>query len=378
MEKSQSASIMDYFETLEDPRIDRSKRHKLLDIVAIAICATICGADSWVYVELFGKSKEEWLRTFLELPHGIPSHDTFGEVFSRLDPVQFQQRFMAWTQAVAELAPGEVVAIDGKTVRRSHDRNSGKRAIHLVSAWASANTLTLGQVKTGKKSNEITAIPQLLQLLELKGCIVTIDAVGCQKEIAQGILDRGADYVLAVKKNQGRLYEDVRDLFEGAEEFGFEGVPHDYATTLNKGHGRIERRECWAISDLASLEYLRTGQEWPQLRSVVKVTGRRETPEEATVQPRYYISSLEASAQRLLETVRRHWSIENGLHWSLDVTFGEDQCRVRKDHAPQNMAMLRQVAHNLLKREKSLKAGIQGKRLQAGWREDYLLKVLRS
>ena len=189
-------------------------------------------------------------------------------------------------------------------------------------------------MKTGKKSNEITAIPQLLQLLELKGCIVTIDAMGCQKEIAQGILDRGADYVLAVKKNQGRLYEDVRDLFEGAEEFGFEGVPHDYATTLN--HGRIERRECWAISDLASLEYLRTGQEWPQLRSVVKVTGRRETPEEATVQPRYYISSLEASAQRLLETVRRHWSIENGLHWSLDVTFAGRPIRVRKDHASEH------------------------------------------
>jgi predicted transposase YbfD/YdcC len=329
-------------------------------------------------VELFGKSKEEWLRTFLELPHGIPSHDTFGEVFSRLDPVQFQQRFMAWTQAVAELAPGEVVAIDGKTVRRSHDNRAGKQAIHLVSAWASANTLTLGQVKTEEKSNEITAIPRLLELLDLRGCIVTIDAMGCQKEIAQGILDRGADYVLAVKKNQGRLYEDVRDLFEGAEEFGFEGVPHDYATTLNKGHGRIERRECWAISDLESLEYLRTGQEWPQLRSVVKVTGRRETPEEATVQPRYYISSLDAPAERLLEVVRTHWSIENSLHWSLDVTFGEDQCRIRKEYAPQNMATLRQVSHNLLKNETSLKVGIQGKRLQAGWKEDYLLKVLRS
>ena len=185
---------------------------------------------------------------------------------------------MAWTQAVSDLVPGEVVAIDGKTVRRSHDRNSGKRAIHLVSAWASANTLTLGQVKTEEKSNEITAIPQLLQMLELKGCIVTIDAMGCQKDIAQGILDRGADYVLALKENQGQLYEDVRDLFEGAEEFGFEGVPHDYATTLNKNHGRIERRECWTISDPSCMEYLSTGQDWPSLRSVVKVVGRRETP----------------------------------------------------------------------------------------------------
>ena len=215
-------------------------------------------------------------------------------------------------------------------------------------------------------------------MLELKGCIVTIDAMGCHKEIAQGILDSGADYVLALKENQGRLYDDVRDLFEGAEEFGYEGVPHDYATTLNKGHGRIERRECWVISDPLSLEYLRAGPDWPGLRSVVKVVGRRDTAEGTAVQPRYYISSLDAPAACLLETVRRHWSIENELHWSLDVTFGEDQCRIRKEYAPQNMATLRQVSHNLLKRETSLKVGIQGKRLQAGWREDYLLKVLQN
>ena len=227
---------------------------------------------------------------------------------------------------MAQLLPGEVVAIDGKTVRRSHDRTLGKQAIHLVSAWASANTMTLGQVKTGEKSNEINAIPQLLQMLELHGCIVTIDAMGCQKDIAQGILDGGADYVLALKENQGRLYEDVRDLFEGAEEFGFEGVPHDYATTLNKGHGRLERRECRVISGPDCLDYLSTGREWPNLRSVVRVTVRRETASGVTVQPRYYISSLEAPAGRLLEAVRSHWS--------LDVTFGEDQCRVRKSLPP--------------------------------------------
>ena len=248
----------------------------------------------------------------------------------------------------------------------------------LVSAWASANTLTLGQVKTAEKSNEITAIPQLLPMLELPGCIVTIDAMGCQQEIAQGILDRGAGYVLALRENQSQLHEDVRDRLEGAEEFGFEGVPHDYATTLNKDHGRIERRECWTISDPACLEYLSAGQDWPGLRSVVKVVGRRDTPEGTTVQPRYYISSLDAPAERLLGVVRTHWSIENSLHWSLDVTFGEDHCRIRKDHAPQNMATLRQVSHNLLKNETSRQVGIQGKRLQAGWKEDYLLKVLRS
>ena len=378
MEEGRRRSLMDYFENLEDPRVERSKRHSLLDIITIAICAVICGADSWVYVEMFGKSKEEWFRTFLDLPNGIPSHDTFGEVFSRLDPLRFQECFMEWSQGVAHLLPGEVVAIDGKTARRSHDTRAGKGALHLVSAWASANTLTLGQVKTEEKSNEITAIPRLLQLLELNGCIVTIDAMGCQKEIAQSILEQGADYVLAVKQNQGRLHEDLRDLFEEAEATGFEGVPHDYATTLNKGHGRLERRECWAITDPDCLDYLSTGKEWPGLCSVVKVVGRREAETGVTVQPRYFISSLDLSAAEMLATVRAHWSIENSLHWSLDVTFREDDCRVRKDHGPQNFATLRNISHNMLKRETSLKAGIQGKRLQAGWREDYLLKVLLS
>ena len=372
----EGASILDCFATLEDPRIERSKRHKLLDIIAIAICATICGADSWVHIEMFGRSKEGWFRTFLELPGGIPSHDTFGQVFSRLDPEQFQSCFMDWTREVARLAQGEVVAIDGKTVRRSHDRSRGRQAIHLVSAWASANTMTLGQVKTGEKSNEITAIPRLLELLALRGCIVTIDAMGCQREIAEQIVEAGADYVLAVKENQGQLNGDLRDLFHGAEEYGYEGVPHDYARTLNKGHGRIETRECWVITDPDCLDYLGTKTQWSGLRAAVKVSARRETAEGATVHSRYYISSLEAPAEKMLEAVRSHWSIENSLHWTLDVTFREDQCRIRKDYAPQNMATLRQISHNLLKKETSLKVGIQGKRLQSGWREDYLLKVL--
>ena len=376
MAKSKGASIIDCFATLEDPRIERSKRHKLLDIITIAICAIICGADSWVHIEMFGRSKEEWFQTFLELPGGIPSHDTFGEVFSRLNPEQFQSCFMGWTREVAQLAPGEVVAIDGKTVRRSHDRSRNRQAIHLVSAWASANTMTLGQVKTEEKSNEITAIPRLLELLDLHGCIVTIDAMGCQREIAEQIVGSGADYVLAVKDNQGQLHDDVRDLFGGAEEFGFEGIPHDYARTLNKGHGRLETRECWAVTDPECWDYLQTGKQWSGLKAVVKISARLETVAGATVQSRYYISSLDAPARKLLEAVRSHWSIENSLHWTLDVTFREDQCRVRKYHAPQNLATMRQISHNLLKNETSLKVGIQGKRLQAGWREDYLLKVL--
>ena len=375
-------AIMEYFEALEDPRIDRCKRHQLLDIITIAICAVICGADSWVYVEMFGKSKEAWFRTFLDLPNGVPSHDTFGDVFSRLDPDRFQECFQEcfqeWSQGVAELLPGEVVAIDGKTLRRSHDKRAGKQAIHLVSAWASANTLTLGQVKTDRKSNEITAIPRLAGDAGVERVHRNHRCHGVPEGDSPGDCGPGADYLLAVKENQGRLYQDVRDLFEGAEEAGFGGVPHDYATTLNKGHGRIERRECWAISDPACLEYLSTGKEWSGLRSVVKVVGRRETDTGTTAQARYYISSLAGSAGQLLAAVRTHWSIENSLHWSLDVTFREDQSRIRLDHSPQNMATLRQISHNLLKRETSLKVGIQGKRLQAGWKEDYLLKVLLS
>ena len=376
MAKSQHVSILDHFADLDDPRVERTRRHKLVDIIAIASCATRCGADSWVQVELFGKSKLEWFQTFLELPGGIPSHDTFGEVFARLDPAQFQSCFVSWTQAIAELLPGEVVAIDGKTARRSYDRAGGKGTRHLVSAWATQNTLTLGPVRTEEKSNEITAIPQLLDLRCLHGCIVTIAAMGCQREIAQRIVDGGADYVLAVKENQGQLYEGIRDRFAEAEAAGFDGVPYDYSRTVNKGHRRVERRECWAVTAADCLEYLDPQGQWPQLKAAIKVIGHRETAEGSASQPRYYISSLAAPAEQLLAAVRGHWSIDNSLHWTLDVTFHEDQCRVRKDHGPQNMATLRQIGHNLLKKETTLKVGIQGKRLNAGWNEDYLLKVL--
>ena len=369
-------TVLDHFAQLDDPRVERTRRHKLVDILAIAICATICGADSWVHIELFGKSKLTWFQTFLELPHGIPSHDTFGAVFARLDPVQLQNCFVSWTQAIAELLPGEVVAIDGKTARRSYDRADKKGAIHMVSAWAAQQSLTLGQVKTDEKSNEITAIPQLLELLDLNGCIVTIDAMGCQREIAQRITEGGADYVLAVKENQGRLHEGIQDLFEGAEALGFHETPHDHAETVNKGHGRVERRECWVITEPDCLDYLDPQGQWPQLKAAVRVVGHRQTAEGGTSQPRYYISSLAGSAEQLLATIRSHWSIENSLHWTLDVTFREDQCRIRKDHGPQNVNSLRQIGHNLLKNETTLKVGIQGKRLNAGWDEDYLLKVL--
>ena len=322
-----------------------------------------------------------WFQSFLELPHGIPSHDTFGDVFARLYPAQLQNCFVSWTQAIAELLPSEVVAIDGKTARRSYDRAGKKGAIHMVSAWATQQSLTLGQVKTDEKSNEITAIPQLLVLLDLNGCIVTIRsltnrAMGCQREIAQQITASGADYVLAVKENQGRPHEGIQDLFEGAEALGFDETPYDHAQTVDKGHGRVERRECWVITDPDCLDYLDPQGQWPQLKAAVRVVGHRTTEAGCTSQPRYYISSLAGSAEQLLAAIRGHWSIENSLHWTLDMTFREDQCRIRKDHGPQNINTLRQIGHNLLKNETTLKVGIQGKRLNAGWDEDYLLKVL--
>ena len=303
-------SITEHFGALDDPRIERSKRHQLLDIIIIALCGSICGADSWVHIELFGQAKEKWFRTFLELPNGIPSHDTFGDVFARIDPDQFQRCFIQWVQAISQRTQGEVVAIDGKRVRRSHDRTLGKDAIHMVNVWASGNGMALGQTKVDAKSNEVTAIPHLLEVLDLNGCIVTIDAMGCQKEIARKTVEAGADYVLAVKENQGQLHQDIGDLFQGAEAFGFEGVPYDFSRTLGKDHGRIEARECWVITESQCLDYLQTRKQWAGLKAVIKVRARRETATGASVQTRYYISSLEAPASILMEAIRSHWSIE--------------------------------------------------------------------
>jgi len=372
----QRISILDHFSSLTDPRVDRTKRHKLLDIMAIAICGSICGADTWVDIELFGNGKEGWLRTFLELPNGIPSHDTFGDVFARLDPEEFQRSFLEWIQAVAEVTKGQVIAVDGKTVRGSHDHSAGKQAIHMVNAWASANGLALGQVKVDRKSNEITAIPELLRLLDVSGCIVTIDAMGCQKEIAKQIVAGGADYILAVKENQGNLHADIHDLFEGAEAFAFADIPHETWQATTKGHGRVETRQCWTIADPVALSYIADREAWPMLASVVKITALRCIGDETSNETRYFISSLAGDAKRMAQAVRSHWAIENSLHWVLDIAFREDESRVRKDHGPENLAVLRQMTLNLLKQDTSLRASIKSKRLNAGWKEDYLLNVL--
>ncbi len=366
--------IVKHFGDLEDPRVDRVKRHELLDIIVITLCAVVCGADNWVEIEEFGKAKRDWFAGFLRLPNGIPSHDTFGRVFGLLDPERFAECFTAWVDQVRELTQGEVVAIDGKTLRGCHDRGRGKTPLHMVSAWASENHLVLGQTRTSAHSNEITAIPELLSLLELKGCLITIDAMGCQKNIARQIVDGGSDYLLSVKSNQGELHQNIKDVFACAEREGYGGVA--YHEQVSNGHGRLERRKCWVITDPAELSYVDPGGQWAGLRSVAKVSYQREADSGRPEDTRYYICSYPAEASPLLKAARAHWGIENSLHWVLDMAFDEDRSRVRTGHADQNLAVVRHLVLNLLKRDTSAKVGIKAKRKKAGWDYDYLLKII--
>lgn len=369
-------SILAYFAELEDPRIEKNRKHPLINVIAIAILGVICGADNWVDIEGYGRAKQDWLGQFLDLRNGIPSHDTFGRVFRWLNAEQFQTQFIAWTQSLCEITQGKLVAIDGKKLRRSQDGTHGRDGIWRVSAWISENRMVLGQQRVEAKSNEITAIPQLLQALDITGCVVTIDAIGTQTAIAQQIVDAQADYILPVKDNQGTLYEDIQMLFEGFEDGNYVEVLHDTFKQVSEGHHRREIRQCWVVSQPEYCDYLRRGQQWPRLISLVKLLTIRITPKKTEVTTRYFISSWTASAQDFLHHIREHWQIENGLHWVLDIAFREDQSRIRKDHAPQNMAILRHMATNLLKQETSVQVGIAAKRKMAGWDNNYLLQVL--
>jgi predicted transposase YbfD/YdcC len=372
-------SISTYFAELPDPRVERTKEHRLVDLLTIGLCAVICGADGWTDMETFGRAKEPWLRTFLALPSGIPSHDTFGRLFARLDPEAFGRCFVAWVQAVAPETRHHLVAVDGKTLRGSHDRAHGQAPLHLVSAWAAASGLVLGQVAVDDKSNEITAIPTLLRLLDLEGCLVTIDAMGCQTAIAAQIVEQGGDYVLALKDNQPTLHQEVQHTFAQAraDDFAvYAPTDYDYARTVDSDHGRLEIRRHWTLHDPELLAHLDPEGRWARLRGVGLVEAERQVGATVTVEQRYYLLSAPLRAAALGQAVRSHWGIENRVHWVLDVSFHEDACRVRADHGPQNLAVLRHLALNLLRQERSRRGSIATKRFAAALDETYLARIL--
>jgi predicted transposase YbfD/YdcC len=369
-------SVLSYFAELDDPRSGQNITHPLMNIVVIAILGVICGADSWVDIERYGHAKQDWLSRFLNLEQGIPSHDTFGRVFRWLDEATFQARFIQWTASLCEQTHGQLVAMDGKKLRRSQERGKGRDGIWMVSAWASENRLVLGQKKVDGKSNEITAIPELLAQLDITGCVVTLDALNTQTAIAQQIVDAQADYILAVKANQGTLYEDLEILFEGFAEEHYHHVNYATAHRESTGHDRQEFRQIWVVSEPEYRDYLRQGQRWANLKNLIKVVSVRVTADKTETTTRYFISSWQAPAQAFMAAIREHWQIENGLHWVLDIAFREDESRIRKDYAPQNMAVLRHIALNLLKQETSAKVGIAAKRKMAGWDNDYLFNVV--
>lgn len=375
-EATRGVSLWEHFQELKDPRAEHLIEHKLLDIIALTLCAVICGAESWVEIELYGKTKAECLKSFLRLANGIPSHDTIARVFAALDPKSLAECLMSWVSSVAEQVEGEVIAIDGKSLRRSYESGGKRGVIHMVSAWASQNRLVLGQVKVSEKSNEITAIPQLLDVLDVNGCLVTIDAMGTQTAIAEQIVERGGDYVLSLKGNQPNLHQDVVQLFDQAVKVGFKDITHEFCRTVDADHGHIETRRHWL---LGSVEHLDGASRWAGLKRVGMVEAeRRIEGRETSCERRYYLLSLDGGVESFARAVRAHWGIENQLHWVLDVAFHEDDCRIRKQNAPENLALIRHLALNLLRQDSSTKAGIKAKRLKAGWDDRFLLSLLAS
>jgi predicted transposase YbfD/YdcC len=374
--KLKAETLFERVSEIKDPRVERTKLHSLKDILVIAVCGTICGANNWEEIADFGESKQEWFATFLELENGIPSHDTFRRVFILLDNIELKTLFVDWISSAVELSKGTLVNLDGKNLCGSKEPSKGKKALNVVSAWASEQSVVLGQVRCEEKSNEITAIPELLKILNITDCLVTIDAIGCQTEIVNQIVGQGADYVISLKGNQGNLYQDIKDYLDWAQRIKFKDISYNYfETELEKDHGRIEQRRCWVTQEIGWLE---NREEWNNLKSIVMVEAEREIiGGEKTVERRYFISSLEANAELALKSVRGHWAIENQLHWCLDIGFREDNSRVREAKSAENLATLRHIGINLLKQETSCKRGIEGKRKKAGWDESYLLKVLQ-
>lgn len=366
---------LEIFKDLPDPRGLRNQRHKLFDIFCISICGVLSGADNWVKVATFGRKKENWLKTFLELPNGIPSHDTFDRVFRLVDPGEFEKRFVKWTEEMANLLPGEIVAIDGKTLRGSHDKSNGIAALHCVSAFAESNQLILGQLSTDAKSNEITTIPKLLKTLDLEGCLVTIDAMGCQKSIAANILDAKADYLLALKGNQETLADEVDNFFIQAKAVDFEGIKHIHYRFEEKNRGRKETREIWITNEISWLPMLKN---WKGLKSIMMIKTERVVNGKVETDTRYYISSLSAESNVLKKAARKHWAIENSCHWVLDVTYQEDKSRVRKDNGPENLTRLRRLTLNMLKQDKSSKSSIATKRYEAALDDAYREHLIKG
>jgi len=375
-------SLVAHFGSLPDPRLNRTKDHDLIDILVIAVCTLLCGGETFNDMEDFGRAKQDWFKTFLGLRNGIPSHDTFNRLFAALDPKAFLDCFLRWTQTLRQAVPQEIVALDGKALRRALDKDQSVQ--YIVSAWAESNGLVLGQLKVADKSNEITAVPELLRVLELSGCIVTLDAMGCQKKIAREIVEADADYVLALKGNQEKVHEEVQSFLDATLEEQQrqrpKGAPVPKAAqtlqsleTVEKDHGRIETRRYYQ-SDC--LEWFADKGKWEGLASVGLVESVRELDGKTTVERRYYLSSLKLGVEAFARAVRGHWGVENKLHWVLDVCFGEDQSRAREGYAAENLATLRRLALNLLKREKTKKRGIRGKMLNASWDHSYLLNLL--
>jgi predicted transposase YbfD/YdcC len=369
-------SIAEHFNDIEDIRIERGKKHKLIDIITISICAVVCGADGWIDIEMYGIARKKWLDKFLELPNGIPSHDTFARVFSQINPDEFNKSFLSWIKGISKITAGEIIAFDGKQSRNSGDEKNGQGVINTVSAWATINRLVLGQKKVEGKSNEITALPELIKILDLAGCIVTIDAMGCQREIVKKIVEKDADYVIAVKKNQPSLYEQIEQLFKQAIETEGKDLNMSAFSSKEMNRGREEIRNYLMLTDVT--EQIDPLKKWEKLTSIGMVESVRVVNGKTSVETRYFISSLWNDAKKLAEAIRSHWSIENSLHWVLDVTFKEDNSRIRKDNAPANFAVLRHIAVNIIGQNKSRKLSVRSKRFLASLDEEYSNELLEA